>query len=618
MVTQTDTSTLITALHNIATQLRIDSIRSTTQAGSGHATSSCSAAEIMAVLFFEVMRYDPKNPQNPANDRFVLSKGHASPVLYAAWAEAGLFPREELLKLRTLGSDLEGHPTPRLPFVGVPTGSLGQGLCAGVGMALKAKMDKEPFKTYVLLGDGESAEGSVWEAAQIASFYRLDNLCAIIDINRLGQSQHTMLEHDLAAYERRWSGFGWNVIIVNGHEVPELLKAFDRFAKSPGSPTVILAKTIKGKGISFAEDKDNWHGKALKKEEADRALKELEAQLQPNGFKWQPKMPAAPPSTQKAAGTPPRLNFAKDKPIATREAFADALAVIGDAYPQLVVIDGDVKNSTYTEKFEKKFPGRFFEGFIAEQNAVGCAMGMAACGKVPFFSTFACFVSRAADFLRMAAIGQLNIKVVGTHAGVSIGEDGASQMALEDLAMTRALPESVVLYPSDAVSAYAATQLVTEHKGLCYIRTSRPATPIFYNNEDKFSIGKSKVVRQNDKDKITVVAAGVTFFEALKAYDELLKEGISICVIDLFSVKPINAQTLIQSGKATNNLILTVEDHYEEGGIGEAVSSAVNSSGIRVHKLAVHEIPHSGKPHELLEKYGISAEHIKEACRKLI
>jgi len=619
MLSPVDTSTLIQFLRNKATQLRIDSILSTTEAGSGHATSSCSAADIMAALFFEVMRYNPKDPKNPASDKFVLSKGHAAPVLYAAWAEAGLFPREELLKLRRLDSNLEGHPTPRLPFVNVPTGSLGQGLPAGLGMALKAKMDKEPFKTYVLMGDGESAEGSVWEAVEMASYYHLDNLCAIIDTNRLGQSQHTMLQHDMAAYERRWAGFGWNVIPVDGHDISALLAAFDRFQKNQGSPTVILAKTLKGKGISFAEDKDGWHGKALKKEEADQAVAELKKQFIPDeNFTWQPKKPAPTAKAPAVKGPMPAPGFSKNKPVATREAFADALTAIGQVNPLVVVVDGDVKNSTYTEKFEKKFPERFFEGFIAEQNAVGCAIGMAACGKIAFFSTFACFLTRAADFLRMAAIGRANIKIVGTHAGVSIGEDGASQMGLEDLAMARTLPESVVLYPSDAPSAYAAVRLATDHKGLCYIRTSRPATPIFYDNTETFAIGKCKVARQSDSDKITVVAAGVTFFEALKACEELLKEGIMVRLIDIFSVKPIDAETLIRSGKATNNRILVVEDHYEEGGIGEAVLSAVSSAGIRVEKIAVHEIPHSGKPQELLDKYGLSAPHIKEACKRLI
>ena len=619
MALQTETSSLVQFLKNKATQMRIDSIRSTTEAGSGHPTSSCSAADIAAALFFEVMKYDPQDPRNTGSDRFILSKGHAAPLLYSAWAEAGLFPREKLLTLRLWSSDLEGHPTPRLPFVAVPTGSLGQGLSAGVGMALKAKLDKEPFKTYVLLGDGESAEGSVWEAAEIASHYRLDNLCAIVDVNRLGQSQHTMHQHDIPALERRWKAFGWNAIPVDGHDIGALLDAFAQFQKNQGSPTVILAKTLKGKGISFAENKDGWHGKALKKEEAEQAVGELKKQIVPDGgYTWRPKKPSAKPIGAATQGSMPPPNFSKDKPVATREAFADALVAVGQANPLVVVLDGDVKNSTYTERFEKKFPERFFEGFIAEQNAVGAATGLAACGKIAFFATFAAFLTRASDFLRMSALGQANIKIVGTHAGVSIGEDGSSQMGLEDLSMARALVGSVVLYPSDGPSAWAAVRLVSEHKGPCYIRTSRPATPIFYDNKETFAIGRSKVVRQSDKDRLTVVAAGVTFFEALKAADTLAQEGISIRVVDLFSIKPIDADTLIRSGKATGNLILTVEDHFPEGGIGEAVAAAVSPAGIRVESLAVREIPHSGKPQELLDKYGLSAARIQAACKKLI
>ncbi|MFM8540186.1 MAG: transketolase [Nitrospira sp.] len=611
---------LITLLKNKAATLRIESVRSTSESGTGHPTSCCSAADIVATLFFSVMRYDPKNPRHPNNDRFVLSKGHAAPVLYAAWAEAGLFPMQDLIKLRTLKSDLEGHPTPRLSFVDVATGSLGQGLAAGVGLALNAKrLEKNGARVYVMMGDGESVEGSVWEAVELGRQFKLDNLCAIVDVNGLGQSDPTMLQHDMKAYKSRWAGFGWNAIIVDGHNHAALLKAFANAAKAKGRPTVLLAKTFKGKGISFAENKMDWHGKALKKgEEMQTAINDLTKQIKPTTAVPKFKLPAAPAAGARSARPMAPPAYKAGELVATREAFGAALAALGDANPSVVALDADVKNSTFTDKFGKQFPNRFFENFIAEQNMIGAAIGLAASGKIPFSATFAAFLTRAYDFIRMAAISQSNIKLVGTHVGVSIGEDGASQMGLEDIAMMAAQPGVVVLYPSDAVCAYKLVEAAAVHRGMVYIRAGRPKAPVLYGNDDTFTIGGSKVLRQSALDQITIVAAGVTLFEALKAYDQLKSAGIRIRVVDLYSVRPIDRLTLLESARATKNRLLTVEDHYEHGGLGDAVLSAVGSEGVRVHKIAVRDIPHSGKPDELVDHFGIGARSIVDAVKKLL
>jgi len=613
-------SELLTALHNKATQLRIDSVRATSEAGSGHPSSCASAADIVAALFFSIMRYDPHNPKAPNSDRFVLSKGHAAPLLYAAWAEAGLFPTSDLLKLRTLNSDLEGHPTPRLPFVDMATGSLGQGLPVGVGIALNGKfVDKLDYRTYVVMGDGESVEGSVWEAAEIARQYGLDNLCAIVDVNRLGQSDPTMLQHDMEAYRSRWAGFGWHAIVVDGHDMAAILQAFDEAARTKGRPTVVLARTYKGKGISFIENKADWHGKPLKKgEETQRALDELTKQLHPNGASIQIPKPSAPAATPAPVGAMPAPPYKLGDSVATREAFGAALEALGSVNPSVVALDADVKNSTYTDKFGKKFSSQFFESFIAEQNMVGAAAGLAACGKIPFAATFACFLSRAYDFIRMAAISGANIKLVGTHVGVSIGEDGPSQMGLEDIAMMAAQPNVTVLYPSDGNSTYHLVEAAANHKGMVYVRAGRPKNPVIYGPEERFYIGGSKVVRQSASDVLTIVAAGVTLFEALKAHDQLKSNGIAVRVIDLYSIAPIDRHTLLDSGRATQSRMLTVEDHYAHGGLGDAVLSAVATEGIKVHKLAVREIPHSGKPEELVDHYGIGVRSIVEAAKQII
>lgn len=611
---------LIKILKDKATRLRIDSIRATTAAGSGHPTSCASAAEIVSTLFFSVMRYDPKQPRSRANDVFVLSKGHAAPVLYSAWAEAGLFPREQLLTLRRIDSELEGHPTPRLPFVDVATGSLGQGLPVGLGIALNARLDKNDQRVYVLMGDGESAEGSVWEAAEVASHDGVDNLCAIIDVNRLGQSGPTMLQHRMEIYKARWEAFGWYAIVVNGHDISALLKAFAEAEKTKGKPTIILAETLKGKDMDGYEDKEGWHGKALPKNEADRVVSILEQSLSKNGEEWTPNLPkktnVSAPS--KPSGAAPKSPYSLGgKETATRKAFGDALQALAKFDPRVVVLDADVKNSTHTDEFLAAAPERFFEDYIAEQDMVGMSMGLAARGKVPFTSTFACFFTRAYDFIRMAAISQLNVKFGGTHVGVSIGEDGASQMGLEDLAMFGAQPNYTVLYPSDATSAWAATMLAAEHTGPTYIRLGRPNNPIIYGPDEIFEIGKTKVVRQGKNDRALVVAAGVTLFEALKAYDELKKDGIEIRVVDLFSVQPIDRETLISSARSAGNQVITVEDHYAHGGLGDAVQSALSPEGIRVRKIAVTGIPHSGTPQELIEKFGISSKAIVAAVKAL-
>ena len=611
---------VLTALQNKATKLRIDSVEATTEAGSGHPSSCCSAADLVAALFFSVMRYDPQNPKAPNSDRFVLSKGHAAPLLYAAWAEAGLFPVGDLLKLRTLTSDLEGHPTPRLSFVDMATGSLGQGLPVGVGLALNAKfLDKSDYRTYVLMGDGESVEGSVWEAAELGRQYGLDNLCAIIDVNRLGQSDPTMLQHDMEAYRARWSGFGWHALIIDGHDMAQITSAFQNAAGTKGRPTVILAKTYKGRGISFIEDHPNWHGKPIPKgEESRKAVEELKRQLQPNGTAPQVQKPSASSNASPSIGRLPASPYKPGETAATREAFGVALEALGSVNSLVCGLDGDVKNSTYTEKFAKKFPGRFFENFIAEQNMVGTAAGLAACGKIPFAATFAAFFTRAYDFIRMAAISGANIKLVGTHVGVSIGEDGPSQMGLEDIAMMAAQPGVTVLYPSDATSTYHLTESAANHKGMVYIRAGRPKSPVLYGPEERFPIGGSKVVRHSAADVLTIVAAGVTLFEALKAYDQLKAAGVSVRIVDLYSIVPIDRTTLLDCARATQGRILTVEDHYAHGGLGDAVLSAVGTEGISVHKLAVRAVPRSGKPDELVDHYGIGARSIVETARQII
>jgi len=611
----------VSALKNIATRLRIDSLTATSESGNGHPSTCCSAADIVAALFFYEMRYDPGDPQNHDNDRFVLSKGHAAPVLYAAWAEVGFLRREDLLTLRRIDSDLEGHPTPRLPFADVATGSLGQGLCAGVGIALNARRIGSDYRTYVLMGDGETAEGSVWEAADMAACHALDSLCGIIDVNGLGQSGPTQWQHDLDALAKRWGAFGWNALIVDGHDLTDILDALDTARQTKDRPTMILAKTLKGKGVSLMEGKGGWHGKALKKgAELDAALAELTSQLVPEDGHSQR---SRPPRTTSGAGqgvavTPGTVGASVYKlgdRVATREAYGASIARLAVTDARIVALDADVKNSTFSEKFEQQHPERFYQSFIAEQAMLGAAMGLASRGAIPFPSTFAAFLSRAYDFIRMAAISNLNIKVAGSHAGVSIGEDGPSQMALEDLAMMRAQPNIAVLYPCDGVSTERLVEGMAYHQGPVYLRTSRPKTPVIYGPDEEFEIGGLKVLRHSGSDIATVVGAGVTVFESLKAHDELEQQGVKIRVVDLYSLQPIDAVALVRCARETQGRIITVEDHYANGGIGDAVAGAIASEGFTVHRLAVREIPRSGTPDQLLDRYGISARHIVAAVR---
>ena len=563
------------------------------------------------------MRYDPRDPQNPDNDRFVLSKGHGAPILYAAWAEVGFLKREDLLTLRRLDSDLEGHPTPRLPFVDVGTGSLGQGLAAGVGIALNARRINSDYRTYVLLGDGETAEGSVWEAASVASAYKLDSLCGITDVNALGQSGPTQWQHDTEPLASRWRAFGWHVLTVDGHDLVEILDALDKARQTRGRPTMIIARTIKGKGVSLMEGKEGWHGKPLKKgEELDKALAELQTQFVPeDGPPPQPRLPrtVSRPAPRQATIGPSAYKLGDQ--VATREAYGAAIARLGTGDERVVALDGDVKNSTFSEKFEQAHPDRFYQMYIAEQAMIGVAMGLASRGAIPFPSTFAAFLTRAYDFVRMAAISYLNVKMAGSHAGVSIGEDGPSQMGLEDLAMMRAQPNITVLYPSDAVSTERLIERMAYHPGPAYMRTTRPKTPVIYGPDETFEIGGLKVLRESKSDVASVIGAGVTLFEALKAYDELKTQGIDIRVIDLYSVQPVDAAALIRCARETNGRLITVEDHYAAGGIGDAVAEAVAPEGFTVRRLAVTEIPRSGAPAELLDRYGISARHIVAAVK---
>jgi transketolase len=604
------------ALKGIANQLRIHSINATTAAGSGHPTSCCSAADVVAALFFGHMRYDPKNPHYYNNDRFILSKGHAAPLLYAAWAETGLFPTEDLLKLRRSDSDLEGHPTPRLPFVDVATGSLGQGLGVGVGMALCARLDNLDYRTYVLLGDGECAEGAVWEAASLAGISQLNNLVAVVDVNRLGQSQPTAFEHNLDVYKKRFEAFGWRTEEIDGHDIDEITEVLAA-AGLGAQPLVILAKTYKGAGVSFLQDKEGWHGRALTKEEAVRAVAELQPSARSGIGQPIPQPTQLPAPKNDAPASYPAVDYKIGDSVATREAFGTALERVGEADLRIVAMDGDTKNSTYSDKFYKKFPNRFTECFIAEQNMVGVAIGFGTRGKVPFASTFACFLSRAYDQIRVAGISMANLKLVGSHVGVSIGEDGPSQMGLEDIAMMRAVAGSVVLYPADAVCTAKLVELMASHKGIHYLRTSRPKTPVIYENGEQFPIGGAKVLRQSAGDKVTVVAAGVTLFEALKAADELKNSGVGVTVIDAYSVKPLAREVILQAAQKTNHLVITVEDHYREGGLGDAVAGELSAEGVKVHKLAVSQLPHSGKAEELLAKFGIDAAAIVAKVKSL-
>ncbi|MBS1242560.1 MAG: transketolase [Nitrospirae bacterium] len=602
-------------LEGLAKLIRYYSLVSTTEAGSGHPTSSLSAADLMAgLLFGGTFRFDLDDPRHPNNDRLIFSKGHASPLFYAIWAAAGKVTEKELLTLRKFNSPLEGHPTPAFRYTEAATGSLGQGLSIGLGMAMNAKyLDKLPYRTYVLLGDSEMAEGSVWEAMEIAAYYKLGNLVGILDVNRLGQRGETMYGHDLSIYKRKVAAFGWEPIVIDGHHLPQIVTAFEQASPMSDRPYMIIARTLKGKGVSFIEDKNGWHGKALKKDELVRALRELGPVDRGLRGRIEPPQDAKPARVRSVMAA--SVAYTTEKPVATRHAYGTALTRLASQYPDMVVLDGEVSNSTYAEIFKKAYPERFFEMFIAEQNMVGTALGLSIRSKVPFVSTFAAFMTRAADQVRMSQYSNANVKFCGSHAGVSIGEDGSSQMGLEDLSLFRAILGSVVFYPSDAVSTEKLVEEMAKHQGICYLRTTRMDTPILYRSDEAFWIGGSKILRSSKKDKATVVAAGITLHEALKAYDALRKEGILIRVIDLYSVKPVDVATLRQAAEDTG-FIITVEDHYAEGGIADAVRTALSKDPVPVHGLAVRAMPKSGKPEELLEYEGISAKAIVEAVKQ--
>jgi transketolase len=618
----------------LAQQLRVDSIRATSEAGSGHPTSAMSAADLMAVLLAGYLRFDFDNPQFASNDRLIFSKGHAAPLLYAMYRAAGCIGEKELLSLRKFGSRLEGHPVPRvLPWVDVATGSLGQGLAMGVGMALVSKyLDKLDFKTWVLLGDSEMAEGSVWEAMASASHHRLDNLIAVLDMNRLGQRGETALGWDSAIYAARARAFGFHVIEINGHDLDQINFAYQEAVGVLGQPTMIIAKTEKGHGLALTANEDGWHGKPLSADQAKEAVAELggvTAITVP--VKKPPELAKKSHYSAEITGTGKFNVPVYAGGVATREAYGDALKALGNAFSDVVVLDAEVSNSTYAEKFAKAFLDRYFEMYIAEQLMVGVGIGISTRGKKVFCSTFAAFFSRAYDFIRMAAVSRATIKLCGSHAGCSIGADGPSQMALEDISMMRAVHGSTVLYPSDAVSCARLVEKMYGLEGISYLRTTREKTRLLYKDEDTFEIGGSKVLRSDKSDLLTLIGAGITVHECLKAYDELKAQGITVRVIDLYSVKPVDVKTLQTAARETETLVV-VEDHFAEGGLGDAVLDAFAIKGPpargqkmplvevlpKVVKMAVRHIPGSGEPQEIMEHAGIAASNIVATVKGLV
>src|SRR5579864_1601329 len=616
-MTTTETFPQVQQWTDLAQQLRVDSIRSSTAAGSGHPTSSMSAADLMAVLLTGYLHYDFDNPQNPNNDHLIFSKGHASPLLYSLFKAAGAISDEELLTLRKFGSRREGHPTPILPWVDVATGSLGQGLPIGVGVALAGKyLDKLPYHVWVLCGDSELAEGSIWEALDKAGHYRLSNLTAIWDINRLGQRGPTEYEWQLDVYRRRVEAFGCTAIVIDGHEMSAIDRAYGEALSNADRPTVIIARTIKGKGFSEIENKEGWHGKTLPPDMAERAIKEL-------GGIRNLKVKTQKPERGVAAKRPPASEpvlptYKKEDKVATRKAYGDALLALA-SIPEVVAMDGEVSNSTHADEFAHAHPDRFFEIYIAEQQLVATAVGMSVRGYIPFASTFAAFFARAYDFIRMAGISQANIRLVGSHAGTEIGQDGPSQMALEDLASMRAIHSSTVLYPSDPNQTAKLTRIMADTPGIVFMRTTRGAYPTLYGPNESFKVGGSKVVRQSAKDKVTLIGAGVTLHNCLAAADALAAKKIPARVIDLYSVKPVDVKTLREAARVTKGRFVVVEDHYPEGGIGAAVLEALAMDPApRVAHLAVRGLSTSGKPEELMNAAGISSRHIVAAATKLV
>jgi len=607
-------------LDPLARLVRYYILESTTAAGSGHPTTSMSATDLtVGLLFGGVFKADLNDPSNVNNDRLIFSKGHAAPLLYALYGAAGRLTEEELLDLRKFGSPLEGHPTMAFPYTESATGSLGQGLSIGIGMAMNAKyVDELPYRTYVLTGDSELAEGSIWEALQIGAHYELDNIVAIADVNRLGQRGETLYGHDVEAVRRRIAAFGWETIVIDGHDLDAVVQAFETALTVKGKPVYIIARTLKGKGVPFLEDKNGWHGKAAMGDDSVKAIAALgDVDRSLRGTVAKPETREASRSVPVRQGDEKEIAYSVGDSVATRRAYGDALVRIFPKHPNMVVLDAEVSNSTYSDAFQAAYPDRFFEMFVAEQNMVGTALGFSRRGKKPFVSTFAAFLTRAFDQIRMSQYSNANITFAGSHAGVSIGEDGASQMGLEDLGMFRAVNGSAVLYPSDAASADKLVEETAKRTGVAYIRTTRMATPVLYDANETFPIGGSKTVRESDHDAVTVIGAGVTLHEALAAYDELDQEGITIRVIDLYSVKPVDVATLRKAAEDTQAL-LTVEDHYPEGGIGEAVRSAFDGIPATIYSLAVRRIARTGKPEELLDYVEISRSAIAKKVREIV
>jgi len=604
-------------IEKLAKLIRYYILSSTTAAGSGHPTSSLSATDLMATLMFgEFFKFNANNPKYANNDRLIFSKGHAAPLFYALWAAAGFVSEKKLMSLRQFGSNLEGHPTMAFPFTETATGSLGQGLSVGLGMALNAKyLDKLPYTTYVLLGDSEMAEGSCWEAIQLAAHYKLDNLIGILDVNRLGQRGETMYGYGTREYFKRISSFGWKTFVIDGHSLKAIEAAYKKAQKVKNQPVMIIAKTVKGRGVSFLENKENWHGKALNEEDCAKAVAEL-GEID-KSLTCEIALPGQKQPLSARSGAIKKVNYKVGEEVSTRRAYGNALVRLYAKYPDMVVLDAETSNSTYSESIKKTHPNRFFEMFIAEQNMVGAALGLSRRGKIPFVSTFAAFFSRAFDQIRMCQYSDANISFVGSHAGVSIGEDGASQMGLEEIAMFRTLLDSVVLYPSDAVSCEKLVEETAKHKGVSYLQTTRGDTPVIYKNTESFSIGGSKVVKKSDRDLATVIGAGITVHEALKAYTELREQNIKIRVIDLYSVKPLDIVTL-QEAAIDTQAIITVEDNFVEGGIGEAVAAAVSGANTPVHILGVRKMPRSGKPNELLDYEEISKDAIIRKVKEIV
>ncbi|HET9733139.1 MAG TPA: transketolase [Acidimicrobiales bacterium] len=598
-------------------QLRVDSVRSSAAAGSGHPTSSMSAADLMAVLAAKYLRYDFDDPAEPSNDHLIFSKGHASPLLYAMYKAAGAITDEEMLTFRKFGSRIEGHPTPELPWVDVATGSLGFGLPVGVGVALAGKrLDRLDYRVWVLCGDSEMAEGSIWEAFEHAGHENLDNLTAIIDVNRLGQRGETMHGWDLTSYASRAEAHGWRAIEIDGHDVGEIDRAYADALATTGRPTVIVARTHKGRGVKAVEDQEGAHGKPL--DHPEQAIEELGG-VRHLSIRVNPPERGRSPHRD-AAGTTGMPTWEKGAKEATRKAYGEALAALGDSRPEVVALDGEVSNSTHADLFKEAHPDRFFEMFIAEQQMVAAAVGMQVRGYAPFASTFAAFHTRAYDFVRMAAISRADVRLCGSHAGVSIGQDGPSQMGLEDLASFRAVYGSTVLYPCDANQTAKLVEAMADRDGVVYLRTTRGTAPVIYGPEEQFPVGGSKVLRSSESDQVTVVAAGVTVFEALTAADRLAADGVNVRVIDLYSVKPVDADTLLEAARTTAGRVVTVEDHWAEGGIGDAVLDALAPHGLplRVRKLAVRVMSGSGTPEELIAAAGIDAEAVVGAVRELL